>query len=392
MLAPAAARAQPASLALTWTAPPGCPDADAILRRVRDLRAADHPTAPLPATATVTRDARRGRVRIETPRRRARPRRPACASLTEATAVVLASPSTTPRPPPPPTGLPVRHCRPRSNSSPTPSARPCSALPHRARPRHRRRAHNGPWAARALVDVNALPDTGFGVLLTAAWRARWLRVELAPTVAFASRGTPAPQGSSLEALRVTLATRVCVTGRDAAVGLCALVDAGWLRARAQGFTVPGDGDAPWLKLGASAFARLGTGRTTEIVALDLAAPSPVPASWCGKRRPLGGARRDPDAVGGTERRDVMTEGPTVGHSAGVMPESSPAWPLLPFRGGVRSTGWVRLARAAQGRGGGRVPRRRRAGDLGRGAPPARDLRGAILPAHLARGRGDAGRE
>jgi hypothetical protein len=52
------------------------------------------------------------------------------------------------------------------------------------------------------------------------------------------------------------------------VGLCALVDAGWLRARSQGFTVPGDGDAPWLQVGASAFARVGAG----IFALDLAAP------------------------------------------------------------------------------------------------------------------------
>lgn len=273
MLAPAAARAQPASLALTWTAPPGCPDADAILRRVRDLRAADHPTAPLPATATVTRDARRWRVRIETPggvRALAAPR---CASLAEATAVVLAlaldDAATTP---PPPTGLP-RPTLPPEVEQLTDAERPPVLRP--APPRAPPPSSPGPrWSlgARALVDVNALPDTGFGVLLTAAWRARWLRVELAPTVAFASRGTPAPQGSSLEALRVTLATRVCVTGRDAAVGLCALVDAGWLRARAQGFTVPGDGDAPWLQLGASAFARLGTGRTTGIVALDLAAP------------------------------------------------------------------------------------------------------------------------
>lgn len=271
MLLPAAARAQPASLTLTWAAPPGCPDADTILRRVRDLRASDHPTAPLPAAATVTRDARRWRVRIETPggvRALAAPR---CASLAEATAVVLAlalddaapapvTSPTAPRPtlPPEVEQLTDAERPPVLRPAPTPLAPP-------PRPR---------WSlgARALIDANALPDTGFGVLLTAAWRSRRLRVELAPTLAFASRGAPSPQGASLEALRVSLGTRVCLTGGDGVVGLCVVADVGWLRARSQGFTVPGDGDAPWFQAGASAFARVGVGRTTGIFALDLAAP------------------------------------------------------------------------------------------------------------------------
>lgn len=271
MFLPAAARAQPASLTLTWTAPPGCPDADTILRRVRDLRASDHPTAPLPAAATVTRDARRWRVRIETPggvRSLAAPR---CASLAEATAVVLAlalddaapapaTPVASPRPTLPPEVEQL------TDAERPPVLRP-AAPPPPPPPRPR-------WSlgARALLDANALPDTGFGLLLTAAWRSRRLRVELAPTVAFASRGALSPQGASLEALRVSLGTRVCLTGRDGAVGLCALADVGWLRARSQGFTVPGDGDAPWFQAGASVFARVGTGRTTGIFALDLAAP------------------------------------------------------------------------------------------------------------------------
>jgi hypothetical protein len=296
---PAAARAQPAALTLTWTAPPGCPDADAVLRRVRDLRASDHPTAPLPATATVTRDARRWRVRIETPggarsdgqldgdrrppataapraaRRPHPPHPPRCParSLTRPSPRPprwsSPSPSTTPRPRPrPPSPRPALppEVEQITDTERPPVLRPAApAPPPPPRPR---------WSlgARALIDANALPDTGFGVLLTAAWRSRGLRVELAPTVAFASRGAPSPQGASLAALRVSLATRLCLTGRDGAVGLCLLADLGWLRARSQGFTVPGDGDAPWFQAGASVFARVGTGRTTGIFVLDLAAP------------------------------------------------------------------------------------------------------------------------
>jgi hypothetical protein len=266
---PAAARAQPAALTLTWTAPPGCPDADAVLRRVRDLRASDHPTAPLPATATVTRDARRWRVRIETPGGARTLAAPRCASLAEATAVVLALALDDAAPAPAPS-LPRPALPPEveqiTDTERPPVLRPAApAPPPPPRPR---------WSlgARALIDANALPDTGFGVLLTAAWRSRGLRVELAPTVAFASRGAPSPQGASLAALRVSLATRLCLTGRDGAVGLCLLADLGWLRARSQGFTVPGDGDAPWFQAGASVFARVGTGRTTGIFVLDLAAP------------------------------------------------------------------------------------------------------------------------
>jgi hypothetical protein len=264
---PAAARAQPSSLTLTWTAPPGCPDADAILRRVRDLRASDHPTAPLPATATVTRDARRWRVRIETPggvRTLAAPR---CASLAEATAVVLALALDDAAPVSAPASSLPRPALPPEVEQLTDAERPPVLRPAAPAPAPPPRPR---WSlgARALLDANALPDTGFGVLLSAAWRSRGLRMELSPTVAFASRGAPSPQGASLEALRLSLATRLCATARDGAVGLCALVDVGWLRARSQGFTVPGDGDAPWFQVGASAFARVGAG----IFALDLAAP------------------------------------------------------------------------------------------------------------------------
>lgn len=268
MLTPAAARAQPRSLTLTWTAPPGCPDTDAILRRVRDLRASDRPTAPLPATATVTRDARRWRVRIETPGGTRTLAAPRCASLAEATAVVLAlalddAASVSPTAPSRPRPTLPPEVEQLTDAERPPVLRPPAAPPPPPPPRPR-------WSlgARALLDANALPDTGFGVLLSAAWRSRGLRVELSPTVAFAARGAPSPQGASLEALRLSLATRLCATSRDAAVGLCALVDVGWLRARSQGFTVPGDGDAPWLQAGASAFARVGAG----IIALDLAGP------------------------------------------------------------------------------------------------------------------------
>ncbi len=268
---PVTAWAQPTSLSLTWDAPGGCPDALTVLRRVSALRASDHPSAPLRATATVTRDGRRWRVRIETPDGARSLGAPRCASLAEATAVVLAlaldDAAPAPAVPPARPTLPPE-VEQLTDAELPPVLRPTPPVVPPPPPRAR-------WelGARAVIDANALVDTGFGALVALSWQRRGLRLELAPTFVYASREVASPQAASLEAMRVSLATRLCAaTPRGPGVGLCALVDLGWLRARGAGFSLPGDGNAPWIAAGISVFARFGGVRAPGIVALDAALP------------------------------------------------------------------------------------------------------------------------
>ncbi|MEZ4391029.1 MAG: hypothetical protein R3A48_08040 [Polyangiales bacterium] len=260
--------AQTAPVSLTWEAPAQCPSREAVLTRVAQLRSANAPAAPLSASARVTREGRRWRVRIETPggvRSLAALR---CDALGEATAVILALAldDAAPAPESPRPALPAE-----VEQLEDPELPPVLRPPPPAPPPPR--APRVELGARALVDANALPDTGFGASLALALQWRVARLELAPTLAYGARSAIAPQSASLRALRASLTTRLCAmsSGR-ARLGLCALVDLGWLRSSADGFTTSGGGDAPWVAGGASLLARLGGARLAGVVALDVALP------------------------------------------------------------------------------------------------------------------------
>ena len=267
LLAAAPCAAQEAAVSLDWRAPPECPARDVVLTRVAQL----HPVAggtPLrfEATATVSRrPGGRWRVRIETPSGVRALETRACAQIAEATAVILALAlddiAPTPaveRPTLPATVEQVpddeRLPAPRPPAAPTPARVETSLGP------------------RLSLDARAMPDLAWGAGAFVAWTWRALRVELAPTVSYASRDASGGN-AGFDALRVELTARGCaMTGGDTRVGACAALSGGWLRATASGVARADSGDAPWIAAGGTLLGRLGARRVAALVAIDAMAP------------------------------------------------------------------------------------------------------------------------
>jgi hypothetical protein len=267
LLAAAPCAAQEAAVTLDWRAPPECPVREVVLTRVAQL----HPVASgaLPrfeATATVSRrPGGRWRVRIVTPSGVRALETRACPQLAEATAVVLAlalddlapTPSVA-RPTLPATVEQVpddeRVPVPRPPPAPTPARVETSLGP------------------RLSLDTRAMPDLAWGAGLFVAWTWRALRVELSPTLNYASRSASGAN-AGFDALRVELTARGCaMVGGDIRVGACAALSGGWLRATASGVALAVSGDAPWIAAGGTLLARLGGRRVAALVAVDAMAP------------------------------------------------------------------------------------------------------------------------
>lgn len=269
LLAAAPCAAQDAVL-LDWRAPPECPAREAVLSRVAQL----HPVTgdlrpPFAATATVSRrPGARWRVRIETPSGVRALESRTCEQIAEATAVVvaLALDDITPIPSLPRPTLPAAVEQVPDVERP-PALRPPPA-PTR-QPPTRVETSLGP---RVALDARAMPDLAWGVGAFVAWTWPALRVELAPTVSYASRGASGGN-AGFDALRVELTARGCVmTVGPTRFGACAALSGGWLRVSAPGVALAQRGDAPWIAAGGTLLARLGAQRIAGLFAVDVLAP------------------------------------------------------------------------------------------------------------------------
>lgn len=125
---------------------------------------------------------------------------------------------------------------------------------------------------RFALDARAMPGLALGAGVFVGWSWRALRVELAPTVSYASRDASGGN-AGFDALRVELTARGCLmTAGFARVGACAALSGGWLRVSASGVALADSGDAPWIAAGGTLLARLGARRIAGLFAVDVLAP------------------------------------------------------------------------------------------------------------------------
>jgi len=257
---PRPARAQDA-LALTWSAPPGCPSRDDVVARVARLRPGlARDASGLRATATVTPTARgRWRVRLRTEVHGDAGERSlegrTCALLADATAVVLAL-AYDALPEAPPAGdhpsLPEsvvqvddpESARPRPPTAPPPPPPPSRHLV---------------LGIDAAVDPAAFAGTAVALALHGALERGALRVELALSQQLPTTLAGARAGTGAEVLATTLTARACaVRARPVvSIGLCAAATGGVMWAAAFGLQRNDVAAWPWAAAGGGASLRAG---------------------------------------------------------------------------------------------------------------------------------------
>jgi hypothetical protein len=248
---PAAARER---LALSWTAPAGCPDAAAVRTEVHRLLGGEaHAAARVVIVTAVVVEERPGawQVTLETPRAGGIRvvRGSTCAAIGDAAAVILAlmiDPTAVLEPRRPPASAPARRAASQPATAPQPPPRP-PAPP--ASPRPRRVA--GRVAVFGGVDVTSLPGTSPGVGGSGALQLGRQRLELGFEYWTGARGHVAARpaaGGDLDLWLFTLSTcRALLAGR-VELGPCLGLDLGRLHGSGFGVARPGEGAALWVAL------------------------------------------------------------------------------------------------------------------------------------------------
>lgn len=267
--------AQELPIDLRWTPAPGCPDAAAVLARVRVLAGGDAPARKIRATAVVEQRRERFRVQLRTEIEGHHGERlleaSSCSSLAEATALVLALMANPEATLPPPSAAPSSSVPLASSLVASPSAPPSSLPPPtpsasvesapvplasasvapagssgadvpRLPPTSTREPVEGLFRLQAALDGGWAPGFGAGVALGGGARRGPWSVGLDLSWAASRRETlEIGKGGEFSSLGVTL--RFCVgkaTARWHGEG-CALLDESGLRGTGTGISEPASG-------------------------------------------------------------------------------------------------------------------------------------------------------
>ncbi len=265
-------------VALTWSAPSGCPDEAAVRASVAQLLAGS--SAAVEGRADVRRAGERWQVVVTMNGGERSLEADSCRALADATALIVAmavdparvaanriardaeaaSQPTNPQSPDastdaasPPPSTPTPPPTPPPTPTPTPTATPTPP----SAPKPKTPSPQGPsfaLSAGAALDLGTLPGPAFGPTLGFAWTPWRLRLELAGAYFPTSSGVvPQIPGAQVQFSLLTLALRGCYEARLGSfdLGPCIGGEGGIIQANPQGFSngaVGQSGSAPLFAL------------------------------------------------------------------------------------------------------------------------------------------------